>query len=239
MFKISIKIKRVVYFTFGLIINFIKKRDLRINEKVIFLGKGESKKFFFENINKFSNIKDIVIINYEKKDLKNINSLNNKRVHIVMNTTEPVLSFLQIIKINIGKVYIARFKKNAFNLKNSAKFKENINRGCVYGNVDFFSDLNLIPFYHIEMGSGLISLIYFIKKFNLKDVYLFGFDFYQDELDDRPDFKSKTFAKKHVESGKLNIELFSKFLEASSQTKFFFPNTTKILLKSKNFKIIK
>lgn len=42
-----IKIIRLVYFTLGLIIRFIKKRDETINKKVIFLGRGTSTKFFF------------------------------------------------------------------------------------------------------------------------------------------------------------------------------------------------
>tara|TARA_B100000963_G_C22606775_1_gene662897 strand:+ start:207 stop:917 length:711 start_codon:yes stop_codon:yes gene_type:complete len=233
-----IKIKRLLYLTLGLIIEFIKKKDETISDKVIFLGKGESKKFFFENINKFNEIKDVVIINYERKDLKNINFYKNKRVHVVMNTTEPVLSFLQIIKIKIGKVYITRFKKNASDIKTSSIYKKKINRGCIYGKVDFFSDLKLIPFHDNQMGSGLVSLIYFVKKFNLKEVYLFGFDFYQDKLDNRLDFKLANIAKQHVESGKNNIKLFKKFLDISPQTMFFFPKITKIFIESKNFKII-
>lgn len=234
-----IKIIRLVYLTLGLIIRFIKTRDETINKKVIFLGRGTSTKFFFENINKFKDIKDVVLLNYRKEDLKNINILKNKRVHIVMNTAEPVLSFLQIIKIKIGKVYIARFKENATDIKTSFIYKKKINRGCIYGKVDFFSDLKLIPFYDIKMGTGIISLIYFVKKFNLKEVYVFGFDFYQDKLDNRHEFQIKTVAKEHVESGKNNIKLFSKFLDVSPQTIFFFPKITKVFFKSKNFKIIK
>lgn len=232
-----------IFTSIGILIHLFKKKVKKISKsKIIILGRGRTLKYYYENYTKFKNIKDIVLVNFSSEDIGNyFYTLKGKRVHIVMNIVEEVISIFQIMFLNFGKVFIARFKKNDVANKNYGLVRKD-SKANLYGQVNFFCDRNIIPFDNKKMGAGFLTIVYFVLKFKIKNVYLFGFDFYQEGLKfnfyNRNDFKNKKQALQHSISGKKNIKLFHKFIKTNKKTTFFYPEKNSVYKKISNFKLL-
>ena len=234
----------ILFSLIGFLFQILKgKNDDKINNKqVIFLGRGQSLKYFYKNYEKFRLIRDVVIINFTKQDISgNLFIFKKKRVHVVMNIVEDVLSLWQIFNIKFGKVFISRFYKNDTEDK-SYSLKRKDSKANLYGNVSFYCDRKLIPFNPKVMGAGFLAVVYFVIKYKIKKAYLFGFDFYQEGLKfnyySRNDFKTKKDAIRHQNTGKKNIKLFHKFVKSRMNTIFYFPAKNNAYKKLKNFKLM-
>ena len=100
--------KYLITFIRILISIFIPNRN-SVNDidDLIILGRGSSLVDYYKNFNQLSNVKNIAIINFTKKDIgNNIKSLENRNVIPVINIEEPVISLFQIIKLKIKIVIL-------------------------------------------------------------------------------------------------------------------------------------
>ena len=80
-----------------------------------------------------------------------------------------------------------------------------------------------------------------MKILKIKNIYLFGFDFYQQGMHNVSlidNFKTEESIKVHLDDGKRSKIDFENFIESNSETNFFFPKDTNISVKSSNFYLL-
>ena len=104
---------RIILFSFiSKIIFLFKRKKKKFSKKnMIVLGRGESLREFYKNYKMYKFIKDIFLVNFRKTDILYLDAFEGKRVHIVFNIEEVILSLYQIFKLNINFVYLNRFKE--------------------------------------------------------------------------------------------------------------------------------
>ncbi len=217
---------------------FISKKELSLSDDLIILGRGKSLNTYFENYDKLKKINNLLIVNFTKEDIgNNINSLKNKNIIPIINIEEPIIPILNIIKLNISLCFIARTEDQKKDTEKRRNFK-----GLIYGKVNYFTGKIVKDFYDKKIsGSGLLAAIYFVNILRVKNVYIFGFDFYQRGMHNISmidNFKTEENIKVHVEDGKKSIRNFENFIENSPETNFFLPKDTNISVKSTNFHLL-
>ncbi len=230
--------KYLITFIRILISIFIPNRN-SVNDidDLIILGRGSSLVDYYKNFNQLSNVKNIAIINFTKKDIgNNIKSLENRNVIPVINIEEPVISLFQIIKLKIKNCYITRME----NQKLTSKLNRNY-KGVLYGKLNYFRGDIVNTFYEKQVGSGFLAVVFFSKILKVKNIYLFGFDFYQIGMHNVSlieNFGSEKSIILHKRNGKKNLIEFEKFITNTPDTNFYFPKDTNISVNSSNFKLL-
>lgn len=217
---------------------FITKKEFSLQDDLIVLGRGQSLNNYFKNFEKLKHIKNILIVNFTKRDIdKNIGSILGKNVIPIINIEEPIIPLLKIIKLNISSCFIVRTEDQKEKTEKRRNFK-----GLLYGKVNYFTGKLVKNFYDKKIsGSGLLAVVYFVNVMKVKNIYIFGFDFYQQGMHNLSminNFKTKESIRIHLEDGKKSIKDFENFIENSKETKFFFPKNTNISVKSINFSLL-
>ncbi len=217
---------------------FITKKEFSLSEDLIVLGRGKTLNSYFDNFEKLKNINNLLTVNFTKRDMsKNIDSLTTKNVIPIINIEEGVMPLLKIIKFNISQCFIARTSDQKEETEKRRNFK-----GLLYGKVNYFSGKMVKDFYDKKIsGSGLLAVIYFVNVIKVKNIYIFGFDFYQQGMHNLSmidNFKTEESIKVHIEDGKKSIKDFENFIENNKETNFFFPKNTNISVKSSNFNLL-
>tara|TARA_B100000886_G_C20402904_1_gene483419 strand:- start:499 stop:1230 length:732 start_codon:yes stop_codon:yes gene_type:complete len=204
---------------------FIKFSNELPTENIIILGRGESLNVFIKNHKKFSNIKHLILVNFSKQDFENIdkNIFKNKIVHISVNINEDIIPFHCLYKFTFGKVFISRFKNyKSTNIKPDRKnYKAN-----VYSNRLEYLPEKLKNYWWVN-NSGILAIVYAVYELNIKNIYLFGFDFYQGNFHNSDlygGFKTSELAIRHQIAGKKLIKNLKKIIGEFSQNNFYFPN---------------
>ena len=168
---------------FGMIIKFFTEYSSETPiENIIILGRGKSLQYFFKNYKEFEHIKHIVLANFQGDDLnsKTILSLKNKTIHFMLSRIEPTIPISQILKLKIGKVFFAKPIK----LKEDSSSNRVLFSGNLYGTkVNYLTDIQE-KYLKFCAGTGLYAIINSIESWNIKNVYLFGFDFYSTDYHD-------------------------------------------------------
>ena len=170
---------RKIFFNFvGFILRPIFKfNDSKIGSNIIVLGRGESSNYYFFNYEKFLKIKDIMLVNFEsndffkKKDYKN--KFKNKNIFLFNNVNEPTPSIRILYNLNISKVLFGRtesMRNTDYGKRKS--FKNDILRGKVS-----YLPNELINYWWVK-NSGLLCISYAASRKRVKNIYLFGFNFY-------------------------------------------------------------
>ena len=100
-------------------------------------------------------------------------------------------------------------------------------KGSLYGKVNYFTGQIVKDFYDKKIsGSGLLAVIYCVKILKIKNIYLFGFDFYQQGMHNVSlidNFKTEESIKVHLDDGKRSKIDFENFIESNSETNIDFP----------------
>ncbi len=216
----------------------ITKKDIDFTKDAIILGRGVDLVDYYENYDQLKNIKNVFTINFKKNDIgENLVSLKNKNIFPVLNIEEPVMSILQIIKLNISECFIARTKDQIIELKNKRNFNANL-----YGKVNLFEGKEVKEFFDKKIStSGLLTVIFLTKIIGVKNIFIFGFDFYQEgmyKISDINNFETIESIKIHKENGKKSLIDFKKFIIENSHVNFYFPKKTKINVNARNFKLL-
>ena len=217
---------------------FISKKELSLSEDLIVLGRGKTLNNYFDNYEKLKNINNLITVNFTKRDLgKNIDSLTNKNVIPIINIEEGVIPLLKIIKLNISQCFITRTLDQKEETEKRRNFK-----GLLYGKVNYFTGKMVKDYYDkIITGSGFLAVVYFVNVLKVKNIYIFGFDFYQQGMHNVSmidNFKTEESLNIHQEHGKKVIRDFENFIKNSKETNFFFPKNTNISVKSSNFHLL-
>ena len=218
------------YFLF-LIIGFFNSFFMKFSKempdsKLIILGRGESLNYFKKNHKLFENIKHILLINFCKNDFVDFDSklLENKIVHVCVNIAEDIIPINLLYKLTFGKIFIARYRKfipSKVN-PNRKNYKANI-----YSNkVKYFPQLMKKHWW--LNNSGLFSIAYALEILKIKNLYLFGFDFYQGNFHNsnlEDGFLTKKDAEDHKAAGVILKKNFSSLIDQFPQNIFYLPDT--------------
>lgn len=230
------KLVRVFLFsTLGFINSFFMKfsKDLPFND-VLILGRGESLNLFIKNYEKFSHIKHIVLINFSQSDFKNFdaNIFNNKIIHLSLNIVEQIIPFNLMYKYTFGKIFFARY----LNYKPDGVSDDRKNfKANVYA--------NKVEYFPTEMkdlwwtrNCGIFTIAYFASFLKVKNIYLFGFDFYQGDyhdLDYLDGFRNNYLnekkaiyeAQKHKDASSELIKNLKLIINKYQSINFYLPDT--------------
>ena len=168
---------RKIFFNFvGFILRPIFKfNDSESRSNIIVLGRGESSNYYFFNYKKFLKIKDALLVNFETKDFKKNykDSFKNKNISFFNNVNEPTPSIRILHNLNISKVFFNRLhsmRNTDYGKRKS--FKNDILRGKVS-----YLPNELINYWWVK-NSGLLCISYAASRKRVKNIYLFGFNFY-------------------------------------------------------------
>ena len=230
--------KILIYFLRFLMSLFISKKKILLSKDLIILGRGMSLNCYFNNYKKLNKIENVLTVNFTKKDVDyKVNSLRNKNIIPLVNIEEPIMSLFHIVKLNISMCFISR----TLDQKEETEKRRNY-KGSLYGKVNYFTGQIVKDFYDKKIsGSGLLAVVYFVKILKVKNIYLFGFDFYQQGMHNISlidNFKTKESIEVHLDDGKKSKIDFENFIENNKETNFFFPKNTNISVKSSNFYLL-
>lgn len=236
IFFIKKKIRIVILKFLRIIISFfIEKKNSKLSDEIIVLGRGISLNSYYKNFYKLKNVKDVLIINFEKRDFgKNLNSLINKNVVPVVNLDEVIISIYQIIKLSITSSFIARLESQ----KTETELKRQSYKSILYGELRYFEDYQFIDPDLLNRGAGFLTVVYLTLVLKVKNIYIFGFDFYQMGMHNislLENFGSKSNMIAHQDHGKENLIKFQNFIIQNPQTNFYLPKETNIRVNAKNF----
>jgi len=158
----------------------LNKYNLIIN-KIAVCGRGITANIFFEEEYKMHD--KVYLANYSKKDLNFIDyfKLLNKDIVIVANVSEEIPNILLFFFIKLTEVilsrpnYLAKRSKKDFSRKS---FRLNLLGVRVRG-LSNSTDINKYPC--TLDNTGILSIYeaaLFASKNNIKEIYLYGFEFY-------------------------------------------------------------
>ena len=230
--------KILIYFLRFLMSLFISKKKILLSKDLIILGRGMSLNSYFNNYKKLNKIENVLTVNFTKKDVDyKVNSLRNKNIIPLVNIEEPIMSLFHIVKLNISMCFISR----TLDQKEETEKRRNY-KGSLYGKVNYFTGQIVKDFYDKKIsGSGLLAVVYFVKILKVKNIYLFGFDFYQQGMHNISlidNFKTKESIEVHLDDGKKSKIDFENFIENNKETNFFFTKNTNLSVKSSNFYLL-
>lgn len=230
--------KKIIILLRKIISLFINKKEFSMQDDLIVLGRGKSLNNYFQNFEKLKHIKNVLIVNFTKQDIdEHFNSILDKNVIPIINIEEPIIPLWKIIKLNISSCFIARTEDQKEKTEKRRNFK-----GLLYGKVNYFTGKIVKDFYDkVITGSGFLAVVYFVNVLKVKNIYIFGFDFYQQGMHNVSmidNFKTEESMKLHQEDGKKVIKDFENFIKNNKESNFFFPKNTNISVKSSNFHLL-
>ena len=168
---------RKIFFNFvGFILRPIFKfNDNEIGSNIIILGRGESSNYYFLNHVQFLKIKDALLVNFETKDFKKNykDCFKNKNIFFFNNVTEPIPSLGILRNLNISKVLFGRI----YNMKYTDYGKRKSFKNDILRKKVSYLPNKLIKYWWVN-NSGLMSISYAASRKRIKNLYLFGFNFY-------------------------------------------------------------
>jgi len=227
-FFLKISFFRYIFFTtFGFLNSFFMKFSKEIpDSKLIVLGRGESLNYFKKNHKLFENIKHILLINFSKNDFVDFDSqlLENKIVHVCVNITEDIIPINLLYKLTFGKIFIARYRK--FKPSKVNPNRKNYKANIYSNKVKYFPQLMKKHWW--LNNSGLFSIAYALEILKIKNLYLFGFDFYQGNFHNsnlQEGFLTKKDAEDHKAAGVILKKNFSNLIDQFPQNIFYLPDT--------------
>ncbi len=228
LFKI---IKFIKYSSTGLV-NKLFRKIIYFNikemspEKVVVLGRGASANEFFDNT--YENFSRIFMINYSQYDLKlkDYKKLINKKITLISNISEVTPNQILILLWNILEVVLVR--PNNFKSKASFDLRETFKLNGVGVKVrGIINTVNEEEFPLSLKNSGLIGIYeaaQYCQKKNIKNLFLYGFDFYETVENKNntlyDDLYSEKQVKEHLEINKKLLFSFEKITNRFSNIIF-------------------
>jgi hypothetical protein len=146
------------------------------------------------------------------------------------------LPIIDIIKLNISECYFVRLHDDMEKIKNKRNFKS-----LLYGKVNNFYGERMRSFFDEKTGAGYVSIVFFSQVIKVKNIYLFGFDFYQEGMHNVSmveNFKTKKIMNHHIRKGKKILKKFQKFMVKNQSTNFFLPKNSILKTDARNIKIL-
>jgi len=233
------------YFTGVLLFMLIKARDKLLpirwqeSDSVVVLGKGRSLK----RVVHFPNdIQDYIVANFTNAEFSQefIKSrLKNKRIIMMANICENIISPMNVLRYRIEKCQFTRLKANGTQdpLREKRKHKhvetiglkmhylpERLEKDAINGN-----------------NTGMIAIVYAVKALKKKNVYLAGFDFYEDDYltgSLLEHMKTESNVEHHRKAGEKMKNFLVDFISNHHQTRFYIISNAKFGVKLDNVILI-
>ena len=160
----------------GIILRPIFKfNNNEIASKLIILGRGVSSNYYFYNHKKFAKIKDVLMVNFETNDFKkNYKKIfKNKNIFLFNNVNEPTPSIKILYNLNISKVLFGRIES----MRNTDYGKRKSYKNDILNRKVSYLPNQLIKYWWVN-NNGLMGICYAASRKKVKELYLFGFNFY-------------------------------------------------------------
>ena len=171
-------LRRFFFLLLGIILNpFFNFSNKKPSKNIVILGRGQSTSYFFKNYKKFFKFKSIFFVNFTTEDFpKNFQEIfRNKIIFLFTNIIETIPSIFILFKLVIGKVLLGRCESmKTFNYGRRKSYKCNI----LYKKFSYLPD-KLLKYWWLN-NNGLMCICYVANLSNIKNIYLFGFNFYFD-----------------------------------------------------------
>lgn len=171
-------LRKILFLFIGIVLSrFFNFSNKKPGKNVVILGRGQSTSYFFKKYKRFYKYKHIFFVNFQTEDFpKNFQEIfNNKIVYLFTNIIETIPSIFILFKLKIGKVFLGRCNSmKSFNYGRRKSYKCNI----LYKKFTYLPD-NLLKFWWLN-NNGLMCICYVANISNVKNIYLFGFNFYFD-----------------------------------------------------------
>jgi hypothetical protein len=171
-------LRKVLFLFLGIVLNlFFNFSNKKPGKNVVILGRGKSTSYFFKNYKKFFKFKSIFFVNFSTEDFpKNFQEIFRKKIiFLFTNIIETIPSIFILSKLVLGKVFIGRCESmKTFNYGRRKSYKCNI----LYKKFSYLPD-KLLKFWWLN-NNGLMCICYAANLSNIKNIYLFGFNFYFD-----------------------------------------------------------
>ena len=171
---------------------FIKLEKPLQFKNILIFGKGESLKYYLNYFSiKRKNIDLVILVNFEKNDLKSYNLkdyINDIPIVILGNITEPLLNLNNIINLKFYDVMVQRIYPDIHNKKSRtglAMLRQNYKLDSYSLKVKYLNryiENFLKNNVNVKKNSncGLIGIILGCS-YKPKNIYIFGIDFYESE----------------------------------------------------------
>jgi len=233
------------YLTGGLLFMLIKARDKVLpirwqeSDSVVVLGRGRS----LERVVYFpDDIQDYIVANftnaeYSKEPIKS--RLKNKRIIMMVNIGENIISPMNVLRYRIEKCQFTRLKTNRTQgpLRERRKYRHVETIGL---KMDYLPE-------HLEKdaisgnNTGMIAIVYAVKALKKKNVYLAGFDFYEDDYltgSLLEYMKRESNVEHHRKAGEKMKHFLVDFMSNQNQTKFHIVSNAKFDVKLDNVALV-
>lgn len=245
LFKIF---KYIKYSSTGLVIKFLRKifyfKIEEISpENIAVLGRGASANEFFDN--NYKEFNRIFMINYSQYDLKlnDYKKLINKKITLISNITEVTPNQILLLFWNIYEVILVR-PNYYFKSKAIFDLRENFKLNGVGVKVRGF--INLVNDEEFQLSlknSGLVGIYeaaQYCQEKNIKNLFLFGFDFYE-TIENKnntlyDDLDSEKKVKEHLGINKKLLFSFEKIANRFSDVTFHITTKSNYIFSNLNIK---
>ena len=202
-----------------MIINPFKK--IKKIKDIVILGRGRSRLFYFDGAK--NEINNTMLVNYESQDLtkKGLLYLSNKKVHIIFNIVEPHLEKNEIEQLEIVSTHVAI----PWSMRILGIRKRINKKGNIYGNVKYMSHKIHKRWW---LGNcGLIAIAHAVEVLGIKNIHLYGFDFYLDSGWAKESKQSALEFERENKYGKILKTNFLKYVKKNKQSNFFIKSHTR------------
>lgn len=190
----------------------LKKNNI---EDIVILGRGRSRLFYFDG--EKNEISNVMLVNYESQDLskKSLTYLSQKKIHIIFNICEPHLKKEEIDRLKISSIHVAI----PWTMRILGTRKRLNKRGNIYGNVKYLS-------YKMHNrwwlgNSGLIAIAHSVEVLKIKNIHLYGFEFYSDPKWANESYQNNEEYRRENQYSKTLINNFYNYIEQNPDTNFY------------------
>ena len=177
--NIKYSFKTLIYFFVftilgRLLLLFKDKKNSKVIKNILIVGRGRSYFKILNNKSFLKKIDTICLVNFSFRDgTKFAEKILNKNIIILTNKFEPIFSPKLILKLNIVEVIIDILE----GLESRHTYFANI-----YGSSITKFPKNYINIQNIKSNTFLKGIIFLIKKYKLKKIYICGLDFYSSDV---------------------------------------------------------
>ena len=184
-------------------------------EDIVILGRGRSRLSYFDG--EKNEISNVMLVNYESQDLskKSLTYLSQKKIHIIFNIVEPHLKKEEIDRLKISSIHVAI----PWTMRILGIRKRLHKKGNIYGNVKYMS-------YKMHkrwwLGNcGLIAIAHSVEVLKIKNIHLYGFDFYSDPEWANESYQNNEEYRRENQYSQLLKNNFYNYIEQNTDTNFY------------------
>jgi hypothetical protein len=204
--------KKFWYSAEGMLVRVITKRGSHSAEasSAVIFGRGLSLEHYPIVA---PDVPDVLLANFSRKDFDSPTlraSLSNRVIHPVSNITEPVVPISKLRGVTIGDVYFCRPGASGSGGDEDRRTSFKLNR---YGKkVEYFPP-ELAEGFPLYPNTGLLSIYLAVAGWGVKECWLFGFDFYENDYSWGPLVEQMGSDEAVLNQHKVGAQVKSEFMD--------------------------